>query len=66
VGAQKMGDPARQKDRRVGDVAEIWAARAEEVAGMVKRHEHDGQTTQKIDALEALLGCVLGHHSETY
>ena len=44
---------------RVGDVAGIWAGRAEEVAGMVKRHKHDGQATQKIDALEALLGCVL-------
>jgi len=33
---------------------------------MVTRHEHDGQTTQKIDALEALLGCALGHHFETY
>jgi len=54
-----MGDPACQEHRRVGDVAGIWATRAEEVAGMVKRHEHDGQTTQEIDALEAPLGCVL-------
>jgi hypothetical protein len=54
-----MGDPARQEERRVGDVAGICATRAEEVAGMVKRHEHDGQTTQKVDALEALLGFVL-------
>ena len=54
-----MGDPACQKHRRVGDVAGIWAACAEEVAGVVKRHKHDGQTTQKIDAVEALLGWFL-------
>jgi hypothetical protein len=48
----EMGDPARQKDRWIGDVAGIKTARAEEVAGMIERHEHDGQAAQEIDALK--------------
>ena len=58
-GCAKMCDPARQEQRRVGDITGIWAARAKEVAGMVKRHEHDGQAAQNIDAQDALSGCVL-------
>ena len=62
----EMGDPACQEQRRVGEVAGIWAACAEEIAGMVKRHKHDGQTAQEVDALEALLGHVRRHDSRDF
>ena len=58
MGAQKWVTQC-QEQRRAGDITGIWAARAKEVAGMVKRHEHDGQAAQNIDAQDALSGCVL-------
>jgi hypothetical protein len=51
-----MRDPARQEQRRVGDVARIHAARPEEVAGVVERHQHHDQSPQQIDAVEARPG----------
>jgi hypothetical protein len=47
-----MRDPAGEEQCGVGDVARIGAARTEEVAGMVERHQDHHQTAQQIDGIQ--------------
>src|SRR5262249_20685411 len=49
----KMRDPPSEKQGRIREVARIDAAGAEEIAGVVERHQHHDQPPQQVDAVEA-------------
>jgi len=48
----KVRHPARQEQRRIGNIARVGSARGEEIAGMVERHQQHDEPAQQIDAVE--------------
>ena len=49
----EMRHPARQEQRRVGDVARIEAAIGKKIAGVVEGHHDHHQAAQRVDRTEA-------------
>ncbi len=49
----EMRNPARQEQRRIGDVARIKSAGSKEIACVIERHHDHDQTAQEIDRIEA-------------
>jgi hypothetical protein len=48
----KVRHPARQEQCGIGNVARVGAARGEEIAGMVERHQQHDEPAQQVDAVE--------------
>ena len=51
IGAQKCVTQ-RHEQRGLRDIARIERTRAEEIAGMVERHDHQHEATQEVDGVE--------------
>jgi hypothetical protein len=56
-----VGDPAGQKQRRIGHVARIHPAWAEKVARVVERHQNHDAAAQQVDGIDARARGRLGH-----